>query len=61
MKIDLNALSPWADVSRILSNMKTLTVTVDGKEVGDVGELTTDNGNVTLALGKAKKAKKAKK
>lgn len=54
-------LTPWADCSRILSTMRTLTVKVDGKTFEEF-ELSLDgNANATLEVNNGKrKARKAK-
>lgn len=54
MKVDLNELSPWAEVTRVFSNMKALKVIKSGKTVGSSAELTLDDhGVATLAFGVA--------
>lgn len=56
MKIDTTTLTPWAEVNRILSNAKTITVTVgDDEHKGDADLSIDDHGNVTLAFPEEKK------
>ena len=60
MKVNLENLSPWSAVFGILANMKTLKVTVNGKNVGKNADLSMDDqGHATLAI--SKKSPKRKK
>jgi hypothetical protein len=58
MKIDTTTLSPWAEIHRMLANMRTLTVTVGGDtHTGEADLSADDSGNVMLAFA-GKPAKK---
>jgi hypothetical protein len=58
MKIDTTTLAPWADINRLFSNMKTLTVKVGDDEYEGEAEIDSDNGAVTISFPALKKAKR---
>jgi len=52
MKVDGKVLSPWADVSRLFGNMRTLTVKAGGKSyTGDMDVSLDDEGGLTIDVG----------
>jgi len=63
MKINLGTLYPWPDINRVLSNMTSLTVEVDGVKIQGDAELSIDDArNATLSVNAPKaKEPKAKK
>ena len=62
MRVNLDELSPWADIHKAISNMRSLTVMAGGKVYtdGPIDLEIDDFGNVTMDLDGARK-KKAKK
>lgn len=62
MKISTDDLSPWADVNNMLSQMRGLTVTLDGEPLGPEADLSVDGrAHVTMAFESPKKKAKLKK
>lgn len=57
LSLDTKTMHPWHDVSRLLSNAKSLKVKVGGRTYAGEATLEDDNGHLTLAFA-AKKAKK---
>ena len=63
MKIDLTTLRPWPDIHRMISNMVSLTIEVDGVKFKGEAELSIDdarNATLEISLPKAKAPKAAK-
>lgn len=58
MQVDTRHLRPWAPISRMVNNMRSLTVMVGNKEYSGDAEITTENGHVTIAFPAPKKAPK---
>ena len=63
MKIDLTTLRPWPDTHRMISNMVSLTIEVDGVKFKGEAELSIDdarNATLEISLPKAKAPKASK-
>ena len=51
MKFNLSELTPWADLHRMLQNMRTLTVVANGVEYAAEADIEADEeGNVRLVV-----------
>ncbi len=56
MKFNTNDLMPWADIANMLTRMKRMTVTLNGKPLGPEMDMSMDDeGHVTMSFEKAKK------
>jgi hypothetical protein len=63
MKVDFDTstLSPWADISRILNNLKSLTVVAAGTKYTGPASLEMADGHATLSVGPKSKPKAEEK
>jgi len=60
VEFDTNTLSPWADISRILNNLKSLTVVAAGTKYTGPASLEMEDGHGTLSIGPKAKPKSRK-
>tara|TARA_R100001086_G_scaffold244925_1_gene175261 strand:+ start:2263 stop:2460 length:198 start_codon:yes stop_codon:yes gene_type:complete len=60
MKIDTTTMSPWSEVHRLVSNMKTLTVMVGDKAYAGEADMISDDGHVVMSFDEPKAKPKAK-
>jgi|TARA_R110002020_G_scaffold245802_1_gene459518 hypothetical protein len=59
METNLSEMYPWADIHRMLSNMRSLTIDADGKKhTGKASITIDDHGGVTVKVGKTASTKK---
>ena len=48
LSLDTKTMHPWHDISRMLSNVKSLTVKAGGRTYDGEATLEDDNGHLTL-------------
>lgn len=48
--LDTTTMSPWADIHRLLSNAKSLTVKAGGRNYKGEATLEDDDGHLTLSF-----------
>ena len=61
VEFDSETLSPWADISRILNNLKSLTVVAAGETYTGPASLEMVDGHGTLSIGPKPKPRRKSK
>ncbi len=59
VEFDTTTMSPWADLSRVLNNLRSLTIVAGGKTYSGAAVLEDpeNDGQVTLTIGKSERVK----